>query len=135
MKLAIVGSRTFDNYELLVDTIFRNVNLLSNVQSIVSGGATGADSLAERFAEEHLIEKIIFKPNWNFYGKSAGYKRNVDIVQNSDLVMVFWDGKSKGAEHDVKIAKDLKKQLIVVYYLTGKIEKFNLDNDIINLYI
>lgn len=44
MKVAIVGSRSFNNNELLKQTIEK---LDFSVTQIISGGAKGADSLAE----------------------------------------------------------------------------------------
>jgi hypothetical protein len=52
MKIGIVGSRTLLDYELvkkaLAEYLSKNDDLI-----IVSGGAAGADSLGERFANEN----------------------------------------------------------------------------------
>ncbi len=42
MKLAIVGSRTFNDYELLTSEL---ADLANNVSEVVSGGSKGADLL------------------------------------------------------------------------------------------
>jgi hypothetical protein len=63
MKLAIVGCRSFDNYQLLESTILQNFDVTS-ITHIVSGGANGADKLGELFAKKHNIETIIYKPDW-----------------------------------------------------------------------
>ena len=91
MKIGIIGSRGFNNYELLEKTLEE----YQNVELVVSGGAQGADKLGERWANEKGIKTLIFKPNWEKFGKSAGFIRNQDIVKNSDLVIAFWDGESK----------------------------------------
>jgi len=52
MKLSVIGSRTFENYEMLENEILK-LNL--KISSIISGGAKGADTLAERW-----VTKIIF---------------------------------------------------------------------------
>lgn len=41
MKLAIVGSRTFNDYDMLVDFIKKNYDI-GEITHIVSGGAKGA---------------------------------------------------------------------------------------------
>lgn len=41
MKLAIVGSRIFDNYDMLIDFIKNNYDI-NEITHIVSGGARGA---------------------------------------------------------------------------------------------
>lgn len=84
------------------------------VVKIVSGGARGADKLGAQFATENNIPLVEFIPDWETFGKSAGYIRNRDIVKNADLVVAFWDGVSKGTKHAIDIAHELKKEVIVV---------------------
>jgi len=106
MKIGIVGSRTFNNYELLKEVMIDYLNRDNelNCELVVSGGARGADYLGERWAKENDIPTLIFKPEWDKYGKSAGFRRNQDIVKNSDFVVVFWDGVSKGSDSSIKLA-------------------------------
>jgi hypothetical protein len=106
MKLAIVGSREFTDYNLLEKTILQKYN---NIEAIVSGGAIGTDKLAERFANKHGIPTIIHKPDWKTYGKSAGYIRNKLIVDDCDEVIAFWLNQSKGTKLTIDIAKEKGK--------------------------
>ena len=115
MKLAIVGSRTFNDYNLLVEFIEKNYDI-DEITHIVSGGARGADSLGERFAEEFDKEKIIFPAEWKKYGKSAGFKRNVDIIENCDECVCFWDGESHGTKHDIELCKEKEKPYKICYF-------------------
>lgn len=48
MKIAIVGSRDFNNYEILEETLS---TLQEPITEIISGGAQGADTLAEQWAK------------------------------------------------------------------------------------
>ena len=114
MKLAIVGSRTFNNYEMLVEFIQKNYNI-DDITHIVSGGAKGADSLGEQFAEEFDKEKIIFPANWKKYGKSAGFKRNADIIENCDECICFWNGFSHGTKHDIELCEKMNKPYKICY--------------------
>lgn len=100
MILAVVGSRTFTNYQLLTQT-------LDNYQitEIVSGGAFGADTL------EHNIKLTVLKPNWSI-GRHAGLLRNSDIVNHADQVIAFWDGQSKGTLDSIN--KAVNKLLKVI---------------------
>ena len=111
-KYAIVGGRDFNDYQSLknVMAVQEGVNL------IVSGGAKGADSLAERFAKENSIPFKVFHAEWDVYGKSAGYKRNLQIINECDVVIAFWDGCSKGTKHSIDIARSLGKSLQVYSY-------------------
>ena len=100
MILAVVGSRTFTNYPLLEQELDR----YSTITRIVSGGAKGADTLAMHYAGEHEIDFREYIPNWARYGKSAGYKRNVFIVDACESLIAFWDGSSRGTRHSIDLA-------------------------------
>lgn len=104
IRLAIVGGRDFQDY----DYMKRCLSALQEdytVLEVVSGGARGADSLGERWADEQGIRKKIFPADWNRYGKSAGFRRNRDIVANADLVAAFWDGRSRGTANTIELAR------------------------------
>jgi len=111
MKIAVVGSRSFDDYDLLVDTLSD-----FDISEIVSGGASGADSLAEKYAKLFLIPTNIIKPNWSLYGKAAGMIRNTDIVKSSDHVVAFWDGVSKGTANSIKTANKLNVPTTIIRF-------------------
>jgi predicted Rossmann fold nucleotide-binding protein DprA/Smf involved in DNA uptake len=116
MKVAVIGSRGFNDYELVKKT-------LSNMKItlLVSGGAKGADTLGEQYAKEKGIETKIFLPDWDTHGKAAGMLRNTDIINESEVVVAFWDGTSKGTLDSINKAKKLNKKLIIIdYELTQK---------------
>lgn len=110
-KVAIVGSRGFNDYELLRE---RLKNHAGNISEIISGGAKGADSLAEMFADEYGIKKTIFKAEWSKFGRSAGIIRNKDIVKNCDVLIAFWDGKSKGTKNSIDLAISQNKKVTIL---------------------
>lgn len=116
--LGIVGSRTFSDYNLFKQKISEIVQKLLNKCNkvvFVSGGAKGADTFARKYAKENNIEIIEFIPDWEKFGKSAGFKRNETIIDKSDLLVAFWDGQSKGTLHDLKLMniKQLNRTIIV----------------------
>ena len=119
MKLAIIGSRTFNDFPLLLDYLtsyfFNSLPRVFRFDTVISGGAAGADRLGERFADDYEIEKQIFKPEWDKYGKSAGFKRNQQIVDACDIVLAFWNGESKGTQDTIEKAKRAKKPTFIVY--------------------
>jgi hypothetical protein len=85
--------------------------------AIVSGGARGADRLAKQYAEEHEdIHYIEFKADWQTHGKKAGIVRNYDIVRESNRVLAFWNGKSKGTKHTIQLARQYHKPVRVVRF-------------------
>lgn len=119
----IAGSRTFTDYSLLSSKLDR---ILSNQQEvvIVTGGARGADSLAERYAKERGYGLKVFNANWNKYGKSAGFKRNEKMWEYLTEVadaehrgcVCFWDGSSKGTAHNFGFAKCNDTPLRVIHF-------------------
>lgn len=115
MVLAIIGSRDFNDYEQLSYFIRKNVKV-DNITEIVSGGARGADALAEKFAMEYHIPTTIFKPNWQKFGRPAGMIRNKDIIEKSEVVFAFWDGISKGTANSLKLAEKAKKSIYIYQY-------------------
>lgn len=116
MKLAIIGSRGFNNYDLLEKEVISFIPVL-DIDLLISGGAEGADSLGEQFAKNFNIPTKIFRPDWKTNGRKAGYMRNVDIIRHSDLVIAFWDGQSKGTRHSISLAlKTYRKPIRVIQY-------------------
>lgn len=113
MKVAVIGSRKFTNTQLL-ESILDNYK--TQITCIISGGARGADQLAESWATTNNIKTMIFKPDWSSFGKSAGYRRNIEIVKNCDLCIAFWDGESKGTAHSISLCKQHDKKIHVIYF-------------------
>jgi hypothetical protein len=107
MNIAIVGSREFNDYEYLsqqvVNLIIKN-NYDKTPIKIVSGGARGTDKLAEKFAEAHNLDKLVFLAQWSTLGKKAGYMRNKEIVENADALIAFWKDQSAGTKHSIDLA-------------------------------
>lgn len=123
MKYIVAGGRDFNNYSLMTLILSRHIN--PEEDTIISGGARGADELGARYASEHGIPLQIFPAYWDTYGKSAGFIRNAEMGEHADCAIVFWDGKSKGSKHMIKTMKYLRKQCYVYDY-NGKL--YDLDN-------
>jgi hypothetical protein len=111
MKVAVIGGRKFDDYERL-----KKVLNQFNITRIISGGANGADKLSERYATEKNIQTEIYLPDWDLFGKKAGFLRNTTIIENSEVVVAFWDGKSRGTRDSIGKANKLKKDTFIVYF-------------------
>ena len=116
MKVAVIGSRGFQDYGLLESKL---MVYLGKIECIISGGAKGADSLAEKWAKENEIPCTIIKPDWVKYGKGAGIKRNKQIIEICDQCLAFWDGKSNGTASAIKLAEQLKKPIHLILYNTN----------------
>lgn len=109
MKVAVIGSRGFSDYSKLEKDLER----LEGVQLIISGGAKGADQLAEKYAESRGIPIQVIKPDYKAHKQGAPIRRNEKIVQEADQVIAFWDGKSKGTKHVIEFAEKLNKGLSI----------------------
>ena len=115
MKLGVVGSRGFDNPELLVKILDR-LRLTRKVETIISGGARGVDLFAQHYAEVNEIPFIVHEAKWGKYGKSAGYIRNKLIWDDSDIILVIWDGVSKGTKHTIEAKENTNKLMLIYNY-------------------
>ena len=113
MKTAIVGTRTADDYEALKSILD---NLIPKPTEIISGGASGADKMAERYAKENNLLMTILKPDWQTHGKSAGPLRNLEIVASCERLVALWNGESRGTKHSIETARNQGKQVIVHQY-------------------
>jgi hypothetical protein len=111
MRVAVIGSRSFNDYELL-----KNVLSEIKVDILISGGAKGADTLAEKYALKNNIKTEIFYPEWSKYGKKAGFLRNTKIIENADLIVAFWDGTSKGTLDSIEKSKKNNKKIIIINF-------------------
>lgn len=98
---------------------------LSEISQIISGGAKGADTLAEKFAIENEIPIKKHLPDWDLYGKRAGFIRNKLIIDDANIVMAFWNGKSKGTQHSINLAEEQNKLHIVYNYETNLLTDSN----------
>ena len=107
MKLLIVGSRDIKNFDL-------SPYITVEVDMIISGGADGIDSLAEQYADLHRLSKCILRPRYNAYGRAAPLKRNEQMVEMADAVLIIWDGHSKGTQYTLKYAKKMNKAVTLI---------------------
>ena len=119
-KLIIAGGRDFNNYDGMskcLDRLLKNIN--DNIE-IVCGMALGADRLGERYAKEHGYKVIYMPADWHLHGKSAGFKRNVQMAEYADALVAFWDGVSSGTKHMIETAQKMGLDVRVKKYLMVK---------------
>lgn len=104
MKIAVIGSRglTVRNLEKY---------LPKETTEIVSGGAIGIDSCAREYALINKIKLTEFLPEYKKYGRYAPLKRNLKIIDYADLVLAFWDGKSRGTKYVIENCKKKNRKI------------------------
>lgn len=125
-KIIIAGGRDFSDYELLKSKCSAIINKLWKLSDIeiVSGGAKGADSLGEMFANEMGYDLKLFPADWDKNGMAAGPIRNKEMGDYSDYLIAFWDEKSKGTKHMINYAKSKGITVIICKYSNNKNKLF-----------
>ena len=106
MRVAVIGSRNLQ---------VRNLSdyLPENTTEIVSGGARGIDTCAQIFAKHNDIKLTEFLPEYDKYGRAAPLKRNLEIIEYADMVLAFWDGKSRGTAYVIRNCRAKNKPIRV----------------------
>jgi N-acetylmuramoyl-L-alanine amidase CwlA len=117
----VCGSRTWTDGKAIYEALaqFGRAAKFEGELTVIHGAARGADMLADGAARElkewsdaHLINWCIsilaFPADWKKHGKAAGYIRNKQMLEEGkpDLVLAFWDRKSKGTASMIKLAID-----------------------------
>ena len=107
MRVAIIGSRTL-NMPIPEGIVPKNTT------EILSGGANGIDRSARAFALAHRIRIVEVLPDYDRYGHSAPLRRNDEIIAAADLVLAFWDGKSRGTKYVIDCCHEIGKPVKVI---------------------
>ena len=117
-RVIIAGTRDFDNYTLLCEYADKMLSKRKEAGYniiIVSGCATGADTLGEHYAEVRGYQVERYPAQWRDangkYDKGAGVKRNALMADNADALLAYWDGKSRGTKNMIQEAT--KRGLLV----------------------
>lgn len=151
IAMIIAGTRDFKDYELLkkkveetLDSLkFKNYIDLNDI-TIISGNASGADLLGEKYAEEKGYGLKIYPAKWhdldakpcvirrskhsgNKYNLLAGVNRNKEMAtvakkeEYYSILIAFWNGTSTGTFDMIKTAKKMRfDKVVVVNYMEGE---------------
>ena len=96
-RIAIVGSRDYRNLKRVGELI---ATLDSSLKPIlVSGGAVGPDTEAERIALERCWGTEIYRVTsraYELWGRRAPLLRNQEIAERCNEMWALWNGKSRG---------------------------------------
>ncbi len=115
IKVIIAGGRDFDDFCKLCQVCNEFLQDQNKVE-IVSGAYKGADLLGERYATDRNYPIKQFPADWRRFGKSAGLKRNTEMAAYADILIAFWDGKSKGTKHMIEMATQAGLNVKIIYF-------------------
>jgi hypothetical protein len=123
MRLLIAGSRSIEvTNDQLKEYIFRfykkEIYPDSREIEIVSGGASGVDFCAERFANQYRIIKHIYPARWSL-GRGGGHIRNAEMADFADELLLIWDGVSKGSAGMKALMEKNNKPINEVIIMNG----------------
>ncbi len=113
VRVEIAGCRDYCDYDEAkgyIDFCLSDIRKENDIV-IVSGCASGADAIGERYAEENGFKVEKYPADWKRYGRSAGPRRNKQMAEVSDYVICFWDEKSKGTKSMIDYAKKCNKPI------------------------
>ena len=105
MKVAIIGSRKYENKRRVQEFVYKLKEKWGDSLEIVSGGQKeGADGYAKSFnyGKPYAV--------WHYHS------RNKSLIEYSDVVVAFIPKgiSSKGTEHALKQAKKNQKKFVVI---------------------
>ena len=116
-KVIVAGCRDFAGYELLKEKCdFYLQNKKPENIVIVSGHASGADALGEKYAQERGFQLETYPASWKVHGRAAGPIRNAKMASVAHALIYFWDGKRRGKKNMIDTAKKHNLQVDVVRY-------------------
>jgi len=124
-KIVVAGGRTYTNTGMVFICLEK---IVQKGDVIISGHAKGVDMMGELYAQKNNLACEIYPAEWDKYGRSAGPRRNEQMAQVADKVVVFWDFKSRGTKNMVEMAKKYKKELFIFDYFGNLRQHFWFDD-------
>ena len=109
--LAVITDNEFDNEKLLYQALQD-----CTVSKIITGDLTYADILLRRFAEEHDIQVSAGENEPVTLDQSIDFIRNRSLIDQADVIIVFWDGKDTFIKQSIDYAKEQKKEIQLFHY-------------------
>jgi len=115
-NIVIAGSRYFEDYNTAKKFITECIELenINEAITIITGGCRGADSLGEKYAADHTLNFKKIDADWKRFGKSAGPIRNKKLADEGDIIICFWDQKSRGTKSLIDCALQQNKTVYIM---------------------
>lgn len=107
-RVLVTGGRNWNNTDTIWCALDRELEELTDEEELVvihGGCPTGADELADQWAEDSGVAVNVFPADWDTYGKAAGPIRNQQMVDGADVCLAFPMGESRGTRDCMRRAK------------------------------
>ena len=108
LRVGVIGSRDVCNKSVVFSILKEHLNFGDvRVGVVHSGGARGVDSITRVYCKENEIPHVMWKPYF-MLNKQAKFTqedfhiRDMQIIDNSDIVLIIYDGHSS----DTRVAYD-----------------------------
>lgn len=93
MKILVTGGRDYNNGAKVYNILDHYYYHAGGRVHLIMGGARGADSWAQRWAEEREVVHTVYPARWREFGRRAGMLRNSEMAaERPDLVVAFPGG-------------------------------------------
>lgn len=112
MRVLVCGGRDFSDKRALFN-VLDGLGIRGEISEIITGGARGADELAEEWSRFRQVKRTVYPAKWNLLGRQAGIARNQQMLdkEEPDLVVAFPGGR--GTSNMISIAKQGKYEVMI----------------------
>lgn len=115
MKVIIAGSRTITDMDAVTQAVEDSG---FEITEVVSGGASGVDTLGEQWADANGVGVRRFPADWRAHGRAAGPIRNRQMAEYADALIAIWDRRSKGTMNMIAEAAAKGLEVFVLEVIT-----------------
>lgn len=112
MRVLITGGRNYDDQKLLDETLDA-LHAANGVTTLIHGDASGADRLAQQWAQSRGVSVDPHPADWKKYGRAAGPMRNQKMLDNKPDQLVAFPG-GKGTADMIARAKRAGLKVLLV---------------------
>lgn len=109
-KILVCGSRDYTNRDSVWRVLDAYLAKLGARMLVISGGATGADTLAREWAVDRKVDHLTLYAKWELEGRAAGAIRNRRMASKKPkLVLAFSEDfdNSRGTRDMIKVAEKM----------------------------
>ncbi len=91
--VVVAGGMDFNEYELIFAALDKAHKKHPDMTLVHGGAPKGTDLIAAKWAAARKVAQVVFKPDWNKYGKSrAGFKRNDSMLEILPIGVLAFPG-------------------------------------------